>query len=466
MIGRDGMHYFRNIIAGEELATIVHPGRESVRTVALSADGRFAATTANGLTSTTRVWDTATGREISRLDYEKNVELIVFSHDGRTVATVGRDCQIRLWDVESGRERARIEEHAHALAFSVDDTTLWTVGAHCFARQWDLALGGASRRISHESRVESVAFCGNNQIVVGGSDGLVCLWDLKAMCQTARWTYDTSVAAIAVSPNRSLVATSHTSRVALRRLDGRGGLRFLPGGSHTNPIAFSPDGRVLATGMTEASEKVFLRNVVSGRALDDPIELGSPFTSIAFSPVGDLIATGEADDRVSIWSFKDRTLRGRISHRSSVRAVAFSPDGAYLVSADSDGDVYVNTVGEEGEISDWDKSVARMKHDGGVFAAEFSASGLLFTASWDGTARVWDAPSGIELCRFTHLSFLTAASISPDGSLVATADETGSVLLWPTTSDGLLAQAERTDTPGCYRLRELDEDELLRFGLS
>ncbi len=465
---RDGEEYFfQNVLLGGRAVTIVHPDRESVRTRALSPDGRFAATTTIGRTSTTRIWETATGKEISRLPCEENVDLIAFSHDGRTVATVGRDGWTRLWDVESGREQARIEENVHALAFSVDDTTLWSANAFHLAQQWDLTLGGAARRISHRARVKSVAFCGDNRVVVGDSDGVVAMWDLEAMHRTAEWHYGAGVAAIAVSPNQTLVATSHDSKVALRRLDGRDRPRFLPGGdSYSNPIAFSPDGRFLATSVRGAPERVLLRNVVSGRVLGDPIELGSPLTSVAFSPGSDLIATGEGDDYVSIWSLKDGTPRGKISHRNSVRAVTFSLDGAHLVSTDNDGDVYVDAVGEGGEINDWTKHVRQMKHDRGVFVAEFSASGLLLTASWDRTARVWDAVNGIELCRFTHLRHLTAASISPDGSLVVTADETGCIRRWPTTSDGLLAQAEQSEIPGRYRLRELNDGELSRFGLS
>ncbi|WP_165035188.1 TIR domain-containing protein [Candidatus Protofrankia californiensis] len=462
---RDGEEYFfQNVLLGGRAVTIVHPDRESVRTRALSPDGRFAATMTIGRTSTTRIWETATGKEISRLPYEENVDLIAFSHDGRTVATVGRDGWTRLWDVESGREQARIEENAHALAFSADDTTLWSADAFHLARQWDLTLGGAARRISHGTYVESVAFCGDNRIVVGDSDGVVALWDLEAMRQTALWHHGARVAAVAVSPNQTLVATSHDSKVALRRLDGRDRPRFLPGGVH--PIAFSPDGRVLATGMTGASKKVLLRNVASGCDMKYPVELNNPFTAVAFSPRGGLIATGDADGDVSVWSLKDGTRCGWSYQGDSVRVVAFSPDGAYLVSADNLGHVRVDIVGEDGKISDVAKPVARMKHDQGVFVAEFSASGLLLTASRDRTARVWDAVNGIELCKFTHLRHLTAASISPDGSLVVTADETGCIRLWPTTSDGLLAQAEQYETPGRYRLRELKDDELSRFGLS
>jgi WD40 repeat protein len=79
-----------------------------------------------------------------------------------------------------------------------------------------------------------------------------------------------------------------------------------------------------------------------------------------------------------------------------VTAVAFSPDGRYVVSGSEDGTAWVWEVTSGHEV-------ARLTHDDRVFAVAFSPDGhYVVSGSWDGTARVWEAASGHEVARLTH----------------------------------------------------------------
>ena len=119
---------------------------------------------------------------------------------------------------------------------------------------------------------------------------------------------------------------------------------------HTNIVpamAFSPDGKTLATGSKDRTVRLW--------SLADPAHptlLGQPLTghtndvdAVAFSPDGKTLATGSADRTVRLWSLADPAhpaLLGQpLTSPSDVEAVAFSPDGKTLATGGGDRTVWL-----------------------------------------------------------------------------------------------------------------------------
>ena len=145
---------------------------------------------------------------------------------------------------------------------------------------------------------------------------------------------------------------------------------------------------------------------------------GDAVKSAAFSPDGARIVTASSDGTARVWdAASGEMLRELKGHGDAVKSAAFSPDGARIVTASEDRTARV-----------WDAASGEMLrelkgHGGAVTSAAFSPDGTrIVTASADKTARVWDAASGEMLRELKgHGGVVSSAAFSPDGARIVTA---------------------------------------------
>jgi len=188
-------------------------------------------------------------------------------------------------------------------------------------------------------------------------------------------------------------------------------------------VAFSPDGKMLATGSEDNTAKVW--NLETGEPVLTLEGHRNFVASVAFSFDGKKLATGSEDNTVKIWDLEngklDATLKG---HGASVVSVAFSPDGQRLATGSQDNTAKI-----------WDLQTGKTRtlegHNDFVTSVAFSPDGQrLATGSQDNTAKIWDLKTGTNRTFEGHSDFVSSVAFSPDGKKLATGSHDKTVKIW------------------------------------
>jgi WD40 repeat protein/DNA-binding SARP family transcriptional activator len=362
--------------------------------------------------------------------------LVALSPDGKRMATIGSKAV--LWDLASRRSIRRLDA-VGAVAFSPDGRTL---AASHRARGEILLLDPASGRrrrtlTGHTAAVGALSFSRDGATLASADqDGTAIVWD--AATGRARETlrgHTSQISGVAFSPDdRTLYTSSLDKSIIIWDLAGdrRLGKSFTAGpraGSQGfgHLQSFGNGGTLLARGHDDGT--VTLIDLVQRAPVSPPLRAHPrAVQAVALSPDGRLLATADATTAI-VWDLATRTRAGRPIHvYTGITGLAISLDGRTLAIADSQRQVTL------WEVASTTTRRRPLQPAGADFTMQFSADGtMLAIASDGGEIRLWDTTNGSLLHRLpADRSWASALAFTADGHTLATGGNDGNVLLWDT----------------------------------
>jgi WD40 repeat protein/DNA-binding Xre family transcriptional regulator len=204
---------------------------------------------------------------------------------------------------------------------------------------------------------------------------------------------------------------------------------------------FSPNGQLLVTGI---DNEVYVWQIAESRLVLTCKGHTAWVQSLAFSPDGRLVASGSHDHTVRVWNVETgqciKTLR---EHTSGIHAIAFSPDGKTLVSGSDD---YTTRIWR---VETWECVHCLRGHTDRVVFVAFTPDGqALVSGSHDQTIKVWDTGTGQCLRVLeTDIRWALSVSLSPNGQTLATAGDDAVVKLWALATGECIGTLTNSTSP-------------------
>jgi len=337
--------------------------------------------------------------------------------DGRSVLSAAPDNSLRIWEANSGQERANLSGHAAVIrccAVSVNAGIAVSGGEDGTLKVWDLAnVTYDTERVSHSEPVQDCAISPDGRLLVATwGDRTASLLDFETLQHIAR-LQGGDVHACAISADGEWIATAHIGRlinvhsvdVAVHREAGGQKYHDARTVDGAPPIAYSLS--------EEIPQVVDYASII--------------IDACTFDRTGQIFVCAMADATLTVW---DVPKRERIAvlegHKEAVTDCAVSPDNEFIVSSSSDGTLIL-----------WHLPTLRLRqvlrgHRGAVLGCAISPdSKLILSAGEDGVLTLWETATGERLGTLEgHAGAVQACAVSPDGRFVASAGSDAALRVW------------------------------------
>jgi WD40 repeat protein len=417
--------------------------------------------------------DAATGKELRRLEtgdkiFRWKIFRLAFRPDSQSVASVEAGGLVRLWDTATGAilRQLKIGTDIHNIVFSADTNVVAGVqdsdgqGSRVFA--WDISNGkrfgpipvlqNQNVRVATSATGDLLATWGDFQERESEQEKRQEITHTIQICKTANAQEvhrlsvphlqrgsDPIVNAVAFSPDSlTLAAATEANTILLwdlatgqerRRLTGRPQVGSL--------LAFSPDGKVLATSTARRhpsnADPIQLWETAKGKHLDTFAVSPCWSLGLVFTPEGSLQGCAEGASMVRLWNVRTgKTVGPDVAHAAPITELAYTPNGRRVISVDFDGavcgwDVLAGAHQYRAQMKGWGAGHLLDPNRRALSGNARYLAGILGLSDQLG---VWDVTSGEPVFPVMKTRSVLRITLSVDGNLLVGSGSDGMIYLW------------------------------------
>jgi WD40 repeat protein/serine/threonine protein kinase len=425
--------------------------------VTFSPDGRRLAS--GSWSGEIMIWDAQTGNRLHSLsEHHHPISALAFSREGQRLVSACFNESLIVWDATTGLRVGTLEGHERlvlGVAFSRDGSRIASAGEDKTVRVWETATGREVLDLrGHTQASVGVAFTSDGLRLASGSwDKSVRVWDATPLRgneaqEALTFPQHGEVWTVAVSPEGRRIASAGLGVESPVKVwdvaSGQESVEFCGHQAVVFRVAWHPDGEWVASSGWDGERELFVVKVWNARTGDVGFEVakGMETPALAFSPNGEYLVTSAANGKVRVWNARTgQEVQPLDSHDRPVLGLVFSGKGGHLASASADGAVRL-----------WDATrLGKEQAPRNIFSARvgighrtisFSSDGRSLVAGGEkNTVKIWHVQTGQELQKLDgHSGDVWATVFSPDTASrwVASAGEESTVRIWDSQSGDLL----------------------------
>jgi WD40 repeat protein/uncharacterized caspase-like protein len=379
---------------------------------------------------------------------------VVYSPNGRVIASSSSDSTVKLWDTATGRELrtfTSLTTTVRAMSMSRDGVLLAGGDYAGNIAIWNVQDGTLLHLITNELTINDLAFSRDNRSLAGVSyrstmgsvdEHRVTIWNVASGQVTRTWQTPKSAYAVVFSPdNQTIVTGGGDANNNINFWNVATGELSKSFAGHTkdiNSLAFSSDGRTLASASDDSSVKLW--DVASGVARQTLAENNARFSSVQFSHDDQMLVTAsdKGNSTVKVWRVADGQLLTTLHDFTGLAFYAtFSPDNHTIASATGKDGLTLHNAAD-GKMIGAFKGASKGR-DNSVVRMSLTANGrTLASARSNGGIEVWDlVNSTMRVYGKDVAGGFSSVAISADGRLLAGGTHDERLLLWDTATGEL-----------------------------
>jgi WD40 repeat protein len=382
------------------VALMEHDGK--VCSVAITSDGEYVGSGSEDRTA--RIWEVATGKQLVRMEHPDTVKTVLLSSDGKYLATIADsklgETAVRLWSLPAGQLIAQFPYvDIPSIVFSPNNES-FAVASPTGIVVCDTGTGRQTTRLPNASG--RLAFSPNGKSITNGEQ----VWDITTGKELSRITMNEDRArAVAFSPDGKYVATGTPQQMAL--------------------LWDATTGRLIMT-LRQKRQRRYA-------ALEDLFRHDFRMT-VSFSRDGKYLATAGGDIQARVWDLESQREIALLPHEDMMSWAAFTRDGQRVLTTGEDRTVRLWEAFSGHELTRITEGVDAK----GASEACATGKGKYIAVAGGNTVSVWEGATGESSRRFVQKTAATDVTFSRDGKLLATCDAT-TARVWDVASGELIA---------------------------